>query len=225
MVHINWRRASRFSVITLAILVVIIILLFQRNTIHTNGETNSNGSVPASSNSQTSSISASNLQGIDLGQKAAPDFQLTDQYGKQISLEQFKGKPVVLLFLNTSCSANCSHGVDNLHSSLQQLGNDTQNIAVLAISTDAIRDTSTKALQFSEAHHMQNDWHYLIGQQNTLASVWSNYGIKQSTSQTSSTQIMVYMIDKQGRERVALDNNFTSDQITTNLQQLFKEPA
>src|SRR5579864_3861972 len=108
--RMSWRLASRLSVITLALLVVLVVAIF---SIH-NG-----AGAPAASNAGTNQ---SGLQGTDLGGIPAPDFRLTDQFGKPVSLSQFKGKPVVVTFLYTHCPDICPVIADKLHSAMQVLG-------------------------------------------------------------------------------------------------------
>src|SRR5215467_5160741 len=91
----SWRLASRLSVITLALLVVLVIALFSLR----------NGTGGAVTTNTTTSTS--NLQGTNLGSTPAPNFQLEDQFGNATSLAQFKGKPVVLTFLYTHCPDVC----------------------------------------------------------------------------------------------------------------------
>src|SRR5258708_36160896 len=82
---------SRLSVISMALLIVLVVALW--------GMRNNNGG--ASANTGTSPLSG--LQGTDLGSTAAPDFHLTDQFGKQGSLSQFHVNSVVLAFLYVHC--------------------------------------------------------------------------------------------------------------------------
>ena len=105
----NWRLASRFSVVTLAVLVVLVVMLFQRHAT----------SVPATSSSNSSVTNTSSLQGTNLGSSPAPNFLLTDQSGKQVSLAEFKGKPVVLTFLYTNCPDQCPLTAEKLHATVQ----------------------------------------------------------------------------------------------------------
>src|SRR5690349_12996288 len=83
-IGMSWRLASRLSVITLAILVVLVVTVIQQQR-----------------------AAQQKLQGTDLGMRAAQNFTLTDQYGKKVSLSQFAGKPVVLTFLYTNCPDVC----------------------------------------------------------------------------------------------------------------------
>jgi protein SCO1/2 len=212
----NWRLASRLSVVTLAVLVILVVALFQQR--HT--------PTPAvsSTNNSSSDTTVSGLQGTDLGNSPAPNFMLTDQFGKQVSLAEFKGKPVVLTFLYTNCPDQCPLTAEKLHATLQDLGNASKNVEMLAVSTDPARDTTSAALKFSQAHRMQDYWHYLVGKKDQLAPIWSAYGIyAQPVQQTVNHSLGLYIIDKQGHERVFLGNDFTPTQLAADLQALLKE--
>lgn len=211
----NWRLASRLSVVTLAILVVILVAIIQQN------KTRSTSNQPASNSAAST---ATQLQGTDLGSQPAPDFRLTDQFGKSVALSQFKGKPVVLTFLFTHCPDQCPLTAEKLHSTIQDLGKDAQNVGVIAVSTDPRRDTVAAAMNFSRVHSMQNSWHYLVGPHNMLEPVWSNYHIDaQPEQQIVNHSLGLYLIDKQGRERIFLGNDFTPTQLAHDLQVLMQE--
>ena len=215
MVHINWRRASRFSVITLAILVVAIILLVQHHTASNTSQAPAQNTTGANT-APTASTSSQSMQRTDL-KKVAPAFQLFDQDGRSISLAQFKGKSVVLTFFSTACSSNCSQTVNAVNASLHQLNGAANNIVVLTISTDASKDTSTAARNFLAVHHLPVSWHYLVGQQAQLDSILSNYS-GQATAQNA-----VYLIDKQGNERTILSGEIMPEPLRAELQQLLSE--
>ena len=149
----NWRLASRLSVITLAVFVVFIVALL-----------GSRAGGPSSTTANTApTANSSGLQGTDLGSVQAPDFRLTDQTGKSIALSQFKGKPIILTFLYTHCPDQCPLTAEKLHAVMLNLGNKAENVAVLAVSTDPKRDTVAAALDFSKVHRMLTFWHYLVG--------------------------------------------------------------
>jgi protein SCO1/2 len=210
----SWRLASRLSVITLALLVVLIVaFLSLRNS--TAGVVNSN-----------SSASQTGLQGTDLGSIPAPDFQLKDQLGNSISLAQFKGKPVVLTFLYTHCPDVCPLTAEKLHATMQSLGQNAQQVAVLAVSMDPKGDTTVAAQNFSKVHKMGDYWHFLLGAHDELAPVWASYSVDAQAATSSGTvshSSAIYVIDKQGRERVLLDNDFSSNQLAADLKILLGE--
>ncbi len=210
----SWRLASRLSVISLALLVVLVVaVLSLRNSI--GGTTTGNPST-----------SQSGLQGTDLGSIAAPDFRLKDQFGKPISLSQFQGKPVVLTFLYTHCPDVCPLTADKLHVAMQNLGKDVQQVAVLAVSMDPKGDTAAAAQNFSRIHKLGDYFHFLIGTHDELAPVWASYSVNAQAATSAgivSHSTAIYVIDKQGHERVLLDNDFSSAQATTDLKILLRE--
>jgi protein SCO1 len=210
----SWRLASRLSVITMAFLVVLIVALLSLR--HASG-----GPVSGTS----SATNPSGLQGTDLGDVAAPGFSLTDQFGKQISLSQFKGKPVVVTFMYTHCPTVCPLIAEKLHTVMQGMGSDAQKVGILAVSVDPKGDTLAAAMNFSQQHRMTNYWHFLIGTQNQLSPVWTAYAIdaQKVSASTSMHTSVLYLIDKTGHERVLLDQNFTTAQMTTDLKTLLGE--
>ena len=214
----NWRLASRLSVITLAALVVIIVAVLGTRA----------GGLTSNASNLTPAANSSGLQGTDLGGVPAPNFRLTDQFGRPVSLAQFKGKPVVLTFLYTHCPDQCPLNAEKLHAVMLSLGSDAQRVAVVAVSTDPRRDTTAAALNFSQVHRMQNYWHYLLGTESELSPIWSSYSVYAAPTPTSTGGSVahttaVYIIDKQGRERVFFGSDFTSEQLTKDLQILLKE--
>lgn len=211
--RMSWRLASRLSVITLALLVVIIVALW--------GLRNTNGSANANANTNPSG-----LQGTDLGSTPAPDFRLTDQFGKPISLSQFHGEPVVLTFLFTNCPDVCPLTAEKLHAVQLQLGKDASHVMMLAVSVDPKRDDRAAALHFSQEHKLNSNWHYLIGSESELSPVWNAYSVYSQSVAAKSTithTSAVYVIDKEGRERIFFGDAFTPTQLATDLKVLLGE--
>ena len=210
----SWRLASRLSVITLALLVVLIVaVLSLRNGIGGTTVNNTNAN-------------QSGLQGTDLGSIPAPDFRLNDQSGKSISLSGFKGKPVVLTFLYTHCPDVCPLTADKLHTAMQSLAKNAGSVTVLAVSMDPKGDTAAAAQNFDSAHKLGNYFHFLIGTHDQLAPVWASYSVDAQAATSAgvvSHSSAIYVIDKQGRERVLFDNAFDPKQLTADLKILLGE--
>ncbi len=209
-IHINWRLASRLSVVTFALLVIIVVAVVQHDGF---------------SFLQGNSTSTSGLQGTDLGGVAAPNFRLLDQNNQPVSLAQFKGQPVVLTFLYTHCPDVCPLTAERIHSTLQLLGNDAQHVGVLAVSTDPLHDDRAAALTFTQQHNMQGYWHFLLGTQEQLAPVWSSYHVAVQEQQTTvNHSSALYVIDKNGHERVYFDGgDFKPDDLANDLRALLNE--
>jgi peroxiredoxin len=68
---------------------------------------------------------------------AAPDFRLPDVSGKTVSLADFKGKPLVVMFICNHCPF-----VKHIRASLAQLGKDyvPRGVAIAAISSNDVDD-------------------------------------------------------------------------------------
>jgi protein SCO1/2 len=208
----SWRLASRLSVVTLALLVVIVVAFWGLRT--------NNTTVGA-----TPSTNQSGLQGTDLGSTPAPDFRLSDQLGRQVALSQFRGEPVVLTFMYTRCPDVCPLTAEKLHQVQLLLGGDAARVEMLAVSIDPRGDTRTAAQKFSQTHKLTKNWHYLIGTHDQLSPVWNAYSVyAQDAVQNKITHTdALYLIDKQGRERVFFADDFTNEQLTSDLKVLLAE--
>lgn len=210
--RMSWRLASRLSVITMALLIVIIVALWGlRNT---SGNTATTGTSPLSG-----------LQGTDLGGTVAPDFHLKDQSGQPVALSQFHGQPVVLTFLYAHCPDVCPLTAETLRAAQAQLGKDASRVMMLAVSVDPKGDTQEAVQNFSTQHKLTANWHYLIGTQSELSPVWNAYSVyaQPSATTTSMHTSAVYIIDKMGRERVLFSDGFTAAQLVDDLKVLLAE--
>jgi protein SCO1/2 len=210
----SWRLASRLSVISLALLVVLAIAIFSLR----NGTGGAANTTPATNQSS--------LQGTNLGSTPAPDFLLKDQFGNSISLSQLKGKPVVLTFLYTHCPDVCPLTAETLHATMQSLGNNAQQVVVLAVSMDPKGDTVAAVQNFAKVHKLGDYFHYLIGTHKELAPVWASYSVDAQAATSSGIvnhSSATYVIDKQGRERALLDKGFSSSQLASDLKILLGE--
>lgn len=143
---------------------------------------------------------------------AAPDFTLTDQFGQQVSLSQFRGKAVFLTFNDDECTGICPLTTQTLLEMLRLLGPAAQQIQLLAINVNqdhtAVQDVAT----FSQEHGMMNHWYFLTGSTSQLEAVWKAYHIEVSSvdGQVSHTPDD-YLIDGHGDEReLFMTSNFYS---------------
>ncbi len=176
---------------------------------------------------QTTTTTQSNgLQGTDLGATTAPNFHLVDQSGKPVSLSQFQGMPVIVTFFYTHCPNFCPLLATKIHTSLINMGGAAQHVAFLAVSVDPKNDSPSSVQTFSQAHELQGfaNYHYLLGTRSALTPVWNAYhveglppGAQVEDPNTMIHSSVVYLIDKQGRESVLLDYDFTSTELTTDL--------
>jgi cytochrome oxidase Cu insertion factor (SCO1/SenC/PrrC family) len=145
------------------------------------------------------------LAGTSLHGKSAPDFRLTDQFGRRIRMSQFRDHPVVATFLEAHCRETCPLVADKLRQALTTLGAAGRQVAILVVSTAPEGDTISAVRQFSRTRGMLHRWHYLVGSRRQLSRIWRAYFIYAAPKNappairdvhTSAT----FLIDRQGRE-------------------------
>jgi protein SCO1/2 len=168
--------------------------------------------------------------GIVESSPLAPNFRLTDQNGKLVSVEDYRGKVVALTFLYTRCPDVCPLIATTLGSVDRRLGNTQNTVEMLAVTVDPQGDTPPRIRQFTEDHGLAaaTNWHYLTGAPSQLASVWQAYGGVADPSSAGKVltpeQIehlsLVYLIDAGGHVRVALPANFSQDDFLKDLDTL-----
>jgi protein SCO1/2 len=170
---------------------------------------------------------APTLAGTDLGGGDAPGFTLTDgRTGEALALADLRGKVVVLSFLYTRCPDICPLTAATFRATQRELGADADDVVFLAVSTDPEGDTPQAAQAFSRDHGLDAGWHYLIGSRAQLSRVWQDYGIVANPDPQPPTVThtdAVYLIDKQGRERVLLRSDVLDDVLLQDVRILIAE--
>jgi protein SCO1/2 len=81
------------------------------------------------------------------------DFHLTDHNGQPRSLQDFKGKMVMLFFGFTNCTDVCPTTMAELARVVQRLGDDGARVQVLFVTVDPERDTATVLANYVMAFH------------------------------------------------------------------------
>jgi protein SCO1/2 len=173
--------------------------------------------------------SPSPLKGTDLGKTPAPDFKLTDQTGKLVSLADFRGKVVVLTFLYTHCPDECPLIASKLATASGRLGKTMSQTAFVAISVDPTNDTPIAIAKFVQDHNLEGKLHYLTGTQDELKPVWSAYAVYAAPSPTNATfpsvshSTRVVVIDKAGNQRVNLGSDLDPNDLVFDVRALLDE--
>ncbi len=112
------------------------------------------------------------------GERPAPDFTLTDQFGKPRSLRtDFDDRVTLLTFLYTECPDVCPIVANHLRDISGILDDGEPDTAIVIVSVDPINDTVESAHAYSERWGMQDRWTYLVGNEEDLTEVWHAYFI------------------------------------------------
>ena len=110
----------------------------------------------------------------------APNFTLTSQTGRKVSLSSLRGKVVLLAFLDPVCTTDCPVIAAEMRVADTLLGSkasDTELVAVVANPTYTSL-AYTRAFDAQERLNTVPNWLYLTGSVNQLATVWHYFGIE-----------------------------------------------
>lgn len=160
--------------------------------------------VTGSSNSTASSALESNPN-LDPGTsmfRPAPDFSLTDQFGRRVSLTSFRGKVVILAFNDSECTTVCPLTTTAMVDAKGFLGAAGSRVELLGIDANPHATAVSDVRAYSRVHGMLYQWRFLTAPLPRLRRVWKNYGIdvEIEAGQIDHTPAL-YVIDPQGRLR------------------------
>lgn len=128
----------------------------------------------------------------------APEINLTDHNGQSFTLSNQHGKVVLLYFGYVNCPDECPLTMAHLKLARESLGDRGQNVQVVMVSTDPVRDTPEALKSFME--HFDPSFLGLTGTPSELQKTWSDYGVTvENGGETHST--FLYVIDPKGDVR------------------------
>jgi protein SCO1 len=174
---------------------------------------------------QPSGPSASFI-GTDLtGTQFGKPLTLTDHTGKLRSINDFKGKVVVLFFGYTHCPDVCPTTMSDLKQTMKLLGDKADEVQVLFVTVDPERDTQEILAQFVPGFDAR-----FIGLRGTPAEVTANlteykvYAAKVAepgqSGYTMDHSAGLYVFDKTGAPRIYLGYGEKPANIAHDLQLL-----
>lgn len=146
-----------------------------------------------------SKSSGSGFEGAIRPQGIPPiQFALKDQNGKTATLNQYRGEPVILTFMYSTCKDTCPLTAQQIRGALDQLG---QDVPTLAISVDPANDTPLNAKRFVNQQSLTGRMRFLLGDRATLAPIWKAYGI-QPQGKAFDHSAYVVLVDAKGVQRI-----------------------
>jgi protein SCO1/2 len=128
----------------------------------------------------------------------APDFRLTDQDGESISMRDFRGRPVIVTFLYTTCEDTCPVQAQTVRGALDELGED---VPAIAIAVDPPRDTPERARAFLSEQRALGRLDFVLGTRTELEQLWDGYHVRPQ-SVTEEHQARFTLVDERGFQRV-----------------------
>jgi cytochrome oxidase Cu insertion factor (SCO1/SenC/PrrC family) len=142
------------------------------------------------------------MGGTALTDSPAPDFTLTDQFGRPVSLRQERGKVVFLAFVDSQCTTICPLTTQSLVDALQLLGPAAGRVALLGVDANPEATTVADVRAYSQVHGLLNAWDFGTGSAAQLQAVWTRYHVaSEIVDGTIDHTPALYVIDQQGHER------------------------
>lgn len=154
------------------------------------------------------------LMGLtQVNDQPAPDMNLIDQNGNHVSLSSFRGKVVVLEFMDPVCTDICPIVSAELIQANQLLGSRSRGVVFVAVNVNQYHESVADVKKFTDEHGLGklNNWYFLTGSTNQLQKVWKDYSIYVKPNPTGDVEhsSIMYFIDRNGNQRALAnpDNN------------------
>lgn len=153
-------------------------------------------------------------EGTELNE-IAPDFHLIDQNGSDVNLSDFRGKVVVLTFMDSQCKDTCPLTAAHFRKAYRQLNqNEAKHVVFLGVNVNVEANAVADVLEITHAWHLQEipSWHFLTGDAKILKPVWKDYNIAvvrdvNSIIHTPGT----FLIDPSGKNRWYISTPFSAE--------------
>ena len=138
--------------------------------------------------------------------RPAPGFTLTDQDGRELSLSAFRGKVVVLEFMDPHCTDICPIVSDEFTEAYHDLGKLAGKVVFAAVNVNQYHNAVGDVAAFSREHQLSSipSWHFFTGSGPRLRAAWRDYNVAVQAPDPDADIVhssVVYFIDPRGRER------------------------
>jgi protein SCO1/2 len=158
----------------------------------------------------------------------APEFTLTNQDGKSLSLASLRGKVAVATFIYASCTDTCPLLTAKMAGIQKRLGRDFgSRVFFVSVTVDPERDTPEVLGRYARAHGANlGGWAFLTGSPAQIHDVSRSYGIfvkKQERGDVDHT-FLTSIIDQGGTLRVQyLGVRFDPEEMLRDIRSLLRE--
>jgi cytochrome oxidase Cu insertion factor (SCO1/SenC/PrrC family) len=136
----------------------------------------------------------------------APGFTLTDQRGRTLALDAFRGKVVVLQFVDPHCTDICPIVSAEYLRAYGELGPLAGQVVFAAVNVNQYHAKVGDVAAYSREQQLAAipGWHFFTGPARALQAVWRDYNITVQAPSPVADIVhtsAVYFLDPQGRQR------------------------
>lgn len=155
------------------------------------------------------------------GQRVAPNFELTDQRGHGVSLDAYRGRPVLVTFIDPLCRNQCPLAAKILSEADRRLPA-AQRPEIIAVSVDVYADSRADLHEDYSRWSLVPQWQWAVGSPRQLAAVWKRYyaEVEVETKRIAGTTVhyithseMAYLVDGEGYERALFSWPFSEREV------------
>jgi protein SCO1 len=170
----------------------------------------------------SSSDNSQSYEGTELSGEA-PDFELTDQNGSSVNLSDFRGKMVVLTFMDSKCTDTCPLTAAQFREVYRQLTeNEATQVVFLGVNVNVEANDVSDVLETTHVWRLDEipNWHFLTGSHEVLEPVWKDYGVSATRSHDGNSIMHTpgtYLIDPLGQERWYISTLFSNTDVDLTL--------
>jgi cytochrome oxidase Cu insertion factor (SCO1/SenC/PrrC family) len=165
------------------------------------------------------------------GRRSAPGFVLRDQEGHPVSIAAYRGRPVIVTFIDPLCRNLCPLEAKVLNDVVAR-SPAAERPEILAVSVDVYANAHADLLQDVRKWQLVPQWRWAVGQPAQLAAVWHRYdiGVNVTTKRIAGNTIKyithteaAYIIDSTGHERALFLWPFYPQDVERTLQRLITD--
>ena len=162
-----------------------------------------------------------NMSGVSWGK----EFRLKDTSGRERTLAEFRGRPVMLFFGFVQCAEVCPTSLLRAAEVKKELGADGKSLQIILITVDPERDTPDLLRDYAAV--FDPELVALRGDEAATRKTADEFRVyyqkvPTGNSYTVDHTALTYVFDADGNLRLGEPHNLTTEQVTQDLRQMLK---
>lgn len=145
-----------------------------------------------------------------------PPLNLVDQNGRPVSLSSFKGKPVLVGFIHTSCKGVCEMLTAKMKDVAQTLGAQFHSsVTMVSVTTDPDEDNPAQLLKYAKAQGVDGEgFTFLTGKTQQIDHLLALYDVPEEGPDEATTHVLeLFLISPDGTAMRKYNGMSVSSQI------------
>jgi cytochrome oxidase Cu insertion factor (SCO1/SenC/PrrC family) len=166
------------------------------------------------------------------GKVRAPDISLVDENGAPLSLASYRGRPVVITFIDPLCRDYCPLEARHLNAVVRSFPAGSRP-GVVAVSVNIHGNARKTLLEDNAKWNAAPQWRWGVGSESQLARVWKRYhiGVLVMTKKIAGVTVhnvvhteAAYVVDAAGYQRAIFLWPYSAKAVARTLRKLTSSP-